>query len=199
MNYENCKECSGTCRQYDRQNEKEHDAFYPKGKNQESEYSCIIGKHRRTPNNWKKSKNKETTDEQVRGKPEDLPAAAKSVRCPIRPQPMRVCRQEGGRPATKEKYRSQEGEYSRMTCKHRRTPNTWKESKNKETTDEQVPGKPGDQPTAAEGVCWPICPQPIGICRQIDGKPDTKEPTDEQVRGKLEDQPVAAERVHCPR
>ena len=45
MNYENCKECSGTCGQYDRQNEKEHDAFYPKGKNQESEYSCIIGKH----------------------------------------------------------------------------------------------------------------------------------------------------------
>ena len=73
-----------------------------------------------------------------------------------------------------------------------------KETTDEQSTSEQVRGKPEDQPTATECVCCPTCPQPIGICRQIDGKPDTKEPTDEQVRGKPEDQLVAAERVHCP-
>ena len=85
-----------------------------------------------------------------------------------------------------------------MTCKHRRTPNNWGKSKNKETTDEQVRGKPEDQPATAEGACCLTYPQPICICRQEDGKPDTKEPTDEQARGKPEDQSAAAERVCCP-
>ena len=227
MDYENCKERSSTCGQYDRQYGKEHDAFNSKGKSQKSEYSCITCKHRRTPNSWKKSKNKETTDEQVRGKPEDQPAAAWAC-CPTCPQPMCICRQEGGRRDTKEKLESQKGEYSCMTCKHRRTLDNWKKSKNKETTDKQVRGKPEDQPTAAECACCPTCPQPMSICRQKSGRLDTKEKcknqegeyscmtcnhrrtpdnwkksknkeiTDEQARGKSEDHSVAAIYTFCP-
>ena len=86
-----------------------------------------------------------------------------------------------------------------MTCKHRRTPNSCRKPKNKETTDEQVRGKPEDQAAAAECACCPTCPQPMYIGRQEGGGPDTKETTDEQVREKPEDQPAAAEDKCCPR
>ena len=44
MDCENCKECSGTWGQYDRQNEKEHDAFYQKGNSGNLGECCEIGK-----------------------------------------------------------------------------------------------------------------------------------------------------------